>query len=116
MLNHLVLNRLNFSEKVRINLESSPTSDPHVKPPYSYVAMITMAIQNSTEGKLKLAQIYEYIQEKFPYYRNLKSKKGWQNSIRHNLSLNDCFVKCPGEGGPERKGNKWTIGKMKYLF
>ena len=75
--------------------------------------MITMAIQNSPDGKLKLAQIYEYIQEKFPYYRNLKSKKGWQNSIRHNLSLNDCFVKCPGEGGhvQERKGNKWTIGK-----
>ena len=72
-----------------------------------------MAIQNSPDGKLKLAQIYEYIQEKFPYYRNLKSKKGWQNSIRHNLSLNDCFVKCPGEGGhvQERKGNKWTIGK-----
>ena len=118
-MNDLVLNRLisrNFCEKVRINYEASPISDPHVKPPYSYVAMITMAIQNSTEGKLKLAQIYEYIQEKFPYYRNLKSKKGWQNSIRHNLSLNDCFVKCPGEGGPERKGNKWTIGKMKYLF
>ena len=73
-----------------------------------------MAIQNSSDGKLKLAQIYEYIQEKFPYYRNLKSKKGWQNSIRHNLSLNDCFVKCPGEGGhvQERKGNKWTIGKF----
>ena len=118
-MNSLVLNRLisrNFCEKVRINHEAPPISDPHVKPPYSYVAMITMAIQNSTEGKLKLAQIYEYIQEKFPYYRNLKSKKGWQNSIRHNLSLNDCFVKCPGEGGPERKGNKWTIGKMKYLF
>ena len=94
-----------------IKLIFSPILDPHVKPPYSYVAMITMAIQNSSEGKLKLAQIYEYIQEKFPYYRNLKSKKGWQNSIRHNLSLNDCFVKCPGEGGPERKGNKWTIGK-----
>ena len=78
--------------------------------------MITMAIQNSSDGKLKLARIYEYIQDKFPYYRNLKSKKGWQNSIRHNLSLNDCFVKCPGEGGPERKGNYWTLGKIFLMF
>ena len=89
-------------------------SDASVKPPYSYVAMITMAIQNSPDGKLKLARIYDYITEKFPYYRQLKTKKGWQNSIRHNLSLNDCFFKCPGEGGPERKGNWWTIGI--YLF
>ena len=87
-------------------------SDAHVKPPYSYVAMITMAIQNSSDGKLKLSRIYDYIQDKFPYYRQLKTKKGWQNSIRHNLSLNDCFVKCPGEGGPERKGNYWTLGKL----
>ena len=75
--------------------------------------MITMAIQNSPDGKLKLARIYDYITEKFPYYRQLKTKKGWQNSIRHNLSLNDCFFKCPGEGGPERKGNWWTIGIYK---
>ena len=51
-------------------------SDASVKPPYSYVAMITMAIQNSPDGKLKLARIYDYITEKFPYYRQLKTKKG----------------------------------------
>ena len=45
-----------------------------VKPPYSYVAMIAMAIKESPENKLTLSQIYQYIIDKFPYYN--KNKKG----------------------------------------
>ncbi|KAM6402638.1 forkhead box protein L1-like [Rhynochetos jubatus] len=79
------------------------------KPPYSYVALIAMAIRASPEQRLPLSGIYAYIAGRFPYYRGAR---GWRNSVRHNLSLNPCFRRLPRRTGPTAppgRGGDWVL-------
>ena len=63
-----------------------------------------------------LMNIYDYIMEMFPYYGRIGNKKGWQNSIRHNLSLHKAFVRTEYQSS-KRKGKFWTLDQdyEKYL-
>ncbi|XP_078541639.1 forkhead box protein H1-like [Lissotriton helveticus] len=80
----------------------------HSKPPYTYLAMIALVIQNSPEKKLKLSQIVKDIATLFPFFKG--DYQGWKDSIRHNLSFNDCFQKVLKDPGkPQSKGNFWTV-------
>lgn len=78
-----------------------------IKPPYSYATMITQAILSNPDGVMSLSDIYTWISDHYAYYKY--SKTGWQNSIRHNLSLNKAFDKVPRRPNEPGKGMKWQI-------
>ncbi|XP_063435577.1 forkhead box protein I1-ema-like [Mytilus trossulus] len=81
------------------------TGNTNKKPSHSYIAMISMAILSKPSKKLVLIDIYQYIKDNFPFYNN--KEKAWRNSVRHNLSINECFVKS-GQS-VNGKGNYWSI-------
>lgn len=89
------------------DIDYSADSAKDIKPPLSYAAMIGQAILSTPEENATLAKIYDFIKEKYAFYRF--NGGGWQNSIRHNLSLSKNFEKIPRRTDEPGKGMKWQI-------
>ncbi|VDK42155.1 unnamed protein product [Anisakis simplex] len=77
------------------------------KPPYSYAQLIVQAIMSQPNHQITLSGIYAFITSRYPWYR--ATDKGWQNSIRHNLSLNRYFVKVARAHDEPGKGSFWRM-------
>uniref|UniRef100_A0A3P9II84 Forkhead box Q2 n=1 Tax=Oryzias latipes TaxID=8090 RepID=A0A3P9II84_ORYLA len=80
------------------------------KPNQSYIALISRAILSSKEKKLLLCDIYQWIMDHYPYFKS--KDKNWRNSVRHNLSLNECFIKAGRSDNG--KGHFWAIHPGNY--
>ncbi|KAI9258233.1 fork head domain-containing protein [Sporodiniella umbellata] len=80
------------------------------RPPFSYSSLIAQAILDSENERMTLRNIYKWIINKYPSLYTADDT-GWQNTIRHNLSLNQYFKKVSKDEFGERrgKGGYWTI-------
>lgn len=110
------------------NVSSTDPNVKHYKPNFTYHELITHEIKRSSDGRLQLSEIYRRISERYPYFK--LGEPGWQNSIRHNLSLKyvhlcgcseqradrplfrKCFVRVdrPSDNAADKagKGGWWT--------
>ena len=85
-------------------------TNPYVKPPYSYITLISMAMMATKKKMATLRGIYKWVTDSFMYFRF--AELSWRNCIKHVLSLNNCFMKVP-----RRRGEKTTHeGKPRRIF
>ncbi|TPX39938.1 hypothetical protein SeLEV6574_g06915 [Synchytrium endobioticum] len=83
------------------------------QPNLSYASMICQALMSVPGGRMTLNEIYSFISITYPCFE--KGIGGWQNSVRHNLSLNKAFTRVARTDG--KKGSCWTIAPgTEHLF
>ncbi|OJD13028.1 hypothetical protein AJ78_06462 [Emergomyces pasteurianus Ep9510] len=110
--NNLQLSPESLTASVVNILSEADTDDEKCDEPYS--KLIWRALQSVPDKKMALKEIYEWFEKNTNKARNPDSK-GWQNSIRHNLSMNAAFegVKDTSspDGTPRKPANVWVLTK-----
>lgn len=83
---------------------------PPLKPTATFATIIHRALLYLPRGRGTLGEVCNWVAGEWEWFR-LNIDAGWQNSIRHNLSLNKAFLKVPRipEDDPESKGSVWII-------
>ena len=94
------------------SIDYSADNAKDLKPPHSYAQLIGMAILSTHEQQMTLNNIYKWIMANYAFYRF--NTGGWQNSIRHNLSLNKAFTKIARRTDEPGKGMKWMIEPTEF--
>lgn len=80
------------------------SSNPHVKPPYSYATLICMAMQASKATKITLSAIYKWITDNFCYFRHadptwqVGEARGGGLSLAPNCTHGLTPQSSPGQG------------------
>ena len=88
------------------NSKTNASNMDPAKPPKPYLEIIADGILSNKVKMMQLHEIYHFMEKKYEYFAK-NVNKSWRNSVRHNLSLNECFVKA-GRGS-NGKGNYWKI-------
>ncbi|CAF9934440.1 MAG: hypothetical protein ALECFALPRED_005948 [Alectoria fallacina] len=78
------------------------------EPPYA--KLIYRALMDAPEHQMVLKDIYDWIAQNTDKARD-PAFKGWQNSVRHNLSMNGAFTKVPhvDPSNKAKKGFIWVL-------
>ncbi|OIW23882.1 hypothetical protein CONLIGDRAFT_686105 [Coniochaeta ligniaria NRRL 30616] len=112
------LSPLANDDKIATSVPTSPNKS--VETPYAQ--LIYQAFMSSPRRALKLQEIYQWFLENTDKGQPGQGK-GWQNSIRHNLSMNGAFERRPikgdandgGEdcsspsGGASKQATEWVL-------
>jgi hypothetical protein len=109
--NQAIVNSPKILSNRNDNLLSQESEVNHIKnnrkPPFSYAQLIVQAILSAPDKQMTLSQIYNFISAQYPYYES--NNRGWQNSIRHNLSLNRYFIRLARKDNESGKGSFWRL-------